>query len=47
MKLIEIHIHYIQDLVHEGIIDMQFYPSAEHIVDIFTKTFTEQKIHSL
>jgi hypothetical protein len=28
MKHIEIHMHYIQDLVHEGIIDLQFFPSS-------------------
>jgi hypothetical protein len=47
MKHIEIHMHYIQDLVHEGIIDLQFFPSTEQTADIFTKTFTEQKFHSL
>jgi hypothetical protein len=31
----------------QGIIDLQFCPSAEQTVDIFTKTFTEQKFHSL
>jgi hypothetical protein len=46
-KHIEIHMHYIQDLVHEGIIDLQFCPSAEQMTNIFTKTFTEQKFHSL
>jgi hypothetical protein len=44
---IKIHMHYIWNLVHEGIIDLQFCPSAEQTADIFTKTFTEQKFHSL
>jgi hypothetical protein len=39
--------HYIRDLVHERIIDLQLCPSSEQTVDIFTKTFTEQKFHSL
>jgi hypothetical protein len=47
MKHIDIHMHYIWDLVHEGIIDLQFFPSAEQMANIFTKTFTEQKFHSL
>jgi hypothetical protein len=47
MKHIEIHMHYIRDLVHEGIIDLQFFPSEEQTTDIFTKTFTEKKFHSL
>eukprot|EP00253_Pinus_taeda_P031703 PITA_31703 len=47
MKHIEIHMHYIRDLVHDRVIDLQFCPSAEQTVDIFTKTFTEQKFRSL
>eukprot|EP00253_Pinus_taeda_P008471 PITA_08471 len=46
-KHIEIHMHYIRDLVHDRVIDLQFCPSAEHTADIFTKTFTEQKFRSL
>ena len=46
-KHIEIHMHYIWDLVHEGIINLQFCPSAEQTTNIFTKTFTEQKFYSL
>lgn len=46
-KHIEIHMHYIRDLVHDRVIDLQFCPSAEQIADIFTKTFTEQKFFSL
>jgi hypothetical protein len=47
MKNIEIHMHYIQELVHEGSINLQFCPSTEEIADIFTKTLTEKKFHSL
>eukprot|EP00253_Pinus_taeda_P021435 PITA_21435 len=46
-KHIEIHMHYIRDLVHGRVIDLQFCPSAEQTADIFTKTFTEQKFRSL
>eukprot|EP00253_Pinus_taeda_P008388 PITA_08388 len=46
-KHIEIHMHYIRDLVHDWVIDLQFCPSAEQTTDIFTKTFTEQKFCSL
>jgi hypothetical protein len=46
-KHIEIHMHYIQDLIHEGIIDLQFCPSTKQTTNIFTKTFTEKKFHSL
>jgi hypothetical protein len=47
MKHIKIYMHYIRDLVHEGIIDLHFFPSTKNTVDIFTKTFTEHKFHSL
>eukprot|EP00253_Pinus_taeda_P023880 PITA_23880 len=43
----EIHMHYIRDLVHDRVIDLQFCPSAELTTNIFTKTFTEQKFCSL
>eukprot|EP00253_Pinus_taeda_P030191 PITA_30191 len=46
-KHIEIHMHYIRELVHDRVIDFQFCPSAEQITDIFTKTFTEQNFRSL
>jgi hypothetical protein len=43
-KHIEIHMHYIRELVHDRIIDLQYCPSTEQTADIFTKTFTEQKV---
>ena len=46
-KHIEIHMHYIRDLVHDRVIDLQFCPSAEQTADIFTKTFIEKKFRSL
>jgi hypothetical protein len=47
MKHIEIHMHYIRYLVHEGIIDLHLFPSIEKTTDIFTKTFNEKNFHSL
>eukprot|EP00253_Pinus_taeda_P025536 PITA_25536 len=46
-KHIEIHMHYIRDLVHDRVIDLEFCPSAEQTAYIFTKTFTEQNFRSL
>eukprot|EP00253_Pinus_taeda_P033755 PITA_33755 len=46
-KHIEIHMHYIEELVHDRVIDLQFCPSTEQTEDIFTKTFTQQKFRSL
>eukprot|EP00253_Pinus_taeda_P003537 PITA_03537 len=46
-KHIEIHMHFIRELIHDGIIDLQYCPSSEQIADIFTKNFTEQKFRFL
>ena len=49
-KHVEIHIHYIKELVHDRTIILQYFPIDEHIVDIFTKRFSEKKftyLHSL
>jgi hypothetical protein len=42
-KHIEVHMHFINGKVHDGVTDMKFFPSLDHIVDIFTKIFTEQR----
>ena len=41
-KHVEIHMHYIMELVHDKTIVLQYFPTNEQIVDIFTKTFTEK-----
>ena len=41
-KHIEIHMHYIQSLVHDHVIALRYFPSAEQTADIFTKCFTEK-----
>ena len=49
-KHVEIHIHYIKELVHDMTIILQYCPTDEQIVDIFTKRFLEKKftyLHSL
>eukprot|EP00253_Pinus_taeda_P002436 PITA_02436 len=46
-KHIEIHMHFIRELTHDGIIDLQYCPSSEQIADIFTKPFTKQKFQFL
>eukprot|EP00253_Pinus_taeda_P033792 PITA_33792 len=46
-KHIEIHMHFIRELIHDGVIDLQYCPSSEQIANIFTKTFTEQKFRFL
>ena len=42
-KHVEIHLHYIIELVHDMTIVLQYFPTDEHIVDIFTKIFSEKK----
>jgi hypothetical protein len=46
-KHIEVHMHFIRDIVHDKIIDLHLCPSFEQTADIFTKTFTENKFHTL
>ena len=42
-KHIEIHMHYIRELMHERTVVLQYCPTDEQIVDIFSKSFTEKK----
>ena len=42
-KHVEIHMHYIRELVHDMTIILQYYPTDEQIADIFTKIFSEKK----
>ena len=41
-KHIDIHMHYIRSLVHEQVISLLYFRSAEQNVDIFTKSFTKK-----
>ena len=43
IKHVEIHMHYIRELVHDRTIILQYYPTDEKIADIFTKRFLEKK----
>ena len=42
-KHIEVHMHYIRELIQGQIIALQYCPTAEQVADIFTKPFTEVK----
>ena len=42
-KHVEIHMHYIRELVHDKAIILQYCPIGEQIADIFTKIFLEKK----
>ena len=44
---IEIHMHYIRELVHDGTIHLLFCSSLEQVADIFTKAFCEKTFSNL
>ena len=44
---IEIHMHYITELVHDGTIHLLFCSSSEQVADIFTKAFCEKNFSNL
>ena len=46
-KNIEIHMHYIKELVHDGTIHLLFCSSSEQVADIFTKAFCEKTFSNL
>ena len=46
-KHIEIHMHYIRQLVHDGTIHLLLCSSLEHVADIFTKVFCEKTFRNL
>lgn len=46
-KHIELDVHYIRDLVQAATVNLQFCPSEEQTVDIFTKSMTEAKFLKL
>lgn len=35
--------HFIRELIHDGIIDIQYIQTTDQIADLFTKPFTEMK----
>jgi hypothetical protein len=50
MKHVEIHAHYLRQLVHENILSLEYYIADDQVVDIFTKTLVESifiKIHTM
>ena len=47
MKNIELHIHFIKNLIHDPVIEVQYCPTNDQVVDIFTKALTEAKFTKL
>jgi hypothetical protein len=39
-KHIELHMHFIRNLIHDQVIEVLFFPTEDQVVDIFTKSLT-------
>ena len=46
-KHIEIHMHFIRNLVHDRVIEVLYCPTDDQVADIFTKSLTEAKFSKL
>ena len=46
-KHIELHMHFIRNLVHDHVIEVLYCPTDEQVADIFTKSLTEAKFSKL
>ena len=46
-KHIDIHMHYIRGLVHDGVITLLSWESSEQIANIFTKVFSEKNLKNI
>ena len=47
IKHIEMHMHYIRHLLHDGTIHLLFCASSEQVADIFTKVFFEKTFSNI
>ena len=43
LKHIEIKYHYIQDMVQRGVVNIQYVPTEEQVVDVLTKPLSHVK----
>jgi hypothetical protein len=46
-KHIELHMHFIRNLIHDQVIEVLFFPTEDQVADIFTKSLTEAKFSKL
>ena len=46
-KHIELHMHFIRNLVHDHVIEVLYCPTDDQVADIFTKSLTEAKFSKL
>ena len=47
MKHIELHICFIRKLIHDHVLEVQYYPTNDQVTDIFTKALTKAKFTKL
>ena len=47
MKHIEIHIHFIRKIIHDHVLEVQYYPTNDQVADIFAKPLTEANFTKL
>jgi hypothetical protein len=46
-KHIELHMHFIRNLIHDQVIEVLFFPTEDQVANIFTKSLTEVKFSKL
>eukprot|EP00253_Pinus_taeda_P025844 PITA_25844 len=46
-KHIELHMHFIRNLIHDHVLEVQYFSTDDQVVDIFTKALTEAKFTKL
>ena len=46
-KHIDLHMHFIRNLVHDCVLEVLFCPTDDQVVDIFTKSLIEAKFSKL
>ena len=44
---IELHMHFIRNLVHDSVIEVLYCPTDDQVANIFTKSLTEAKFSKL
>ena len=49
-KHIELHMHFIRHLIHDGSLNLEYIPTTEKVVNIFTESFASSwylQLHSM
>ena len=46
-KYIELHMHFIKKLIHDHVLEVQYFSTDDQVADIFTKALTKVKFTKL